>query len=350
MLKKVLAATFAVIMIFTVGCNDNDVVYDDLSDYESSAPAVVESEKEEVPQELFVNPLTGVASIKDEAKTKQRPIAIMVNNVAIAQSRQTGLSDADIIYETEVEGGITRLMAVYQDISALDKIGTVRSARYPYVDLALGHNAVYVHCGQDPTYCAPHLKHIDDLDIDTNSKGARRISNGLNSEHTLYAIAGDLAEAINDKFNMKVASVPNWVKFTDTELALDGGTATSVKIPFPAMTTSFTYDAQSGLYTRLAGGTLLTDYYSGETTQVKNVFILLTTISTYPDGQHRKVALESGKGYYITNGTVQEIKWSKGASTNGFKFTDKNGAEIQVSAGNSWVCIANKSTCTPTIQ
>lgn len=343
MFKKILAASFAVLMIFAAGCNQN-VVYDDLSDYESEAPVV-----ENTP-DLSVNPLTGVAELEDSAKAKQRPVAIMVNNVDVAQSRQTGLSDADIIYETEVEGGITRLMAVYQDIADLDKIGTVRSARYPYVDLALGHNAVYVHCGQDPTYCAPHLNDIDHLSIDTNSKGAKRIANGLKSEHTLYALAGDLWESINEKFDTSVSSVAPWVNFTDNALTLDGGAATSVSVPFPAATTNFTYDATSGLYTRLSGGTVLSDYYTGETTQVKNVFILLTSISNYPDGKHRKVALESGDGYYITNGTVQFIKWSKGSATNGFTFTDTNGAEIEVSAGNSWVCIANKSTCNPTIQ
>ncbi len=342
MLKRILAAVFAVLMIFAVGCDDK-VVYDDLSDYEST-PAV-----EDTPT-LAVNPLTGIGEFEDNAKASQRPVAIMVNNVSVAQSRQTGLSDADIIYETEVEGGITRLMAVYQDISGLDKIGTVRSARYPYVDLALGHNAVYIHCGQDPTYCAPHLKDIDDLSIDTNSKGAKRIANGLSSEHTLYAIAGDLWKSINETFDTKVSSVSPWANFTDEALTLDGGAATSVSVPFPAMKTNFTYDAATGLYTRLAGGTVLSDYYTGETTQVKNVFILLTSISNYPDGKHRKVALESGDGYYITNGTVQFIKWSKGAATNGFKFTDTNGGEIKVSAGNSWVCIANKSTCEPTIQ
>lgn len=345
MLKKFLAAAFAVLMIFAVGC-DNDVVYDNLSDYESQPSEVVEDNS----PTLTVNPLTGVAEFEDASKANQRPVAIMINNVEVAQSRQTGLSYADIIYETEVEGGITRLMAVYQDISDLDKIGTVRSARYPYVDLALGHNAVYVHCGQDPTYCAPHLKDIDHLSIDTNSKGAKRIANGLSSEHTLYAIADDLWESINENFDTKVSSVAPWVNFTNDTLTLDGGSATSVKVPFPAMTTNFTYDAASGLYTRLAGSTVLGDYYSGETTQVKNVFILLTSISNYPDGKHRKVALQSGDGYYITNGTVQFIKWSKGASTNGFEFTDTNGNEITVSAGNSWVCIASKSSCNPTIQ
>lgn len=343
MLKRILAVMFAALMIFAAGC-DNTVVYDDLSDYESVPPVV-----ENIP-DLSVNPLTGVAEFEDNAKAKQRPVAIMVNNVDVAQSRQTGLSDADIIYETEVEGGITRLMAVYQDITDLDKIGTVRSARYPYVDLALGHNAVYIHCGQDPTYCAPHLKDIDHLSIDTNSKGAKRIANGLSSEHTLYALADDLWESINENFDTEVSSVAPWVNFTDKDLALDGGSATSISVPFPAMTTNFTYDATSGLYTRLAGGTVLSDYYTGETTQVKNVFILLTSISNYSDGKHRKVALESGDGYYITNGTVQFIKWSKGSATNGFKFTDTNGAEIEVSAGNSWVCIASKSSCNPSIQ
>lgn len=343
MFKKILAAGFAALMIFAAGCDQN-VVYDDLSDYESGAPVV-----EDAP-ELSVNPLTGVAEFENSEKAKQRPVAIMVNNVNVAQSRQTGLADADIIYETEVEGGITRLMAVYQDISDLDKIGTVRSARYPYVDLALGHDAVYIHCGQDPTYCAPHLKDIDNLSIDTNSKGAKRIANGLSSEHTLYAIAGDLWESIKDNFNTQASSTAPWANFTEKALALDGGSATSVTVPFPAMKTNFTYDASTGLYTRLSGGTVLSDYYTSETTQVKNVFILLTSISNYPDGKHRKVALESGDGYYITNGTVQFIKWSKGAATNGFKFTDTEGKGIEVSAGNSWVCIADKSTCSPSIQ
>ncbi|MGN1320074.1 MAG: DUF3048 domain-containing protein, partial [Acutalibacteraceae bacterium] len=290
MFKKFLAAICCVALIFMVGC-DNDVVYDNLSNYDN---ATTESSN------LLVNPLTGADDVSKEAASR-RPVAIMVNNVKTAQKVQTGLNEADIIYETEVEGGITRLLAVYQDISNLDKIGTVRSARYPYVDLALGHNAIYIHCGQDPTYCAPHLKDIDDLSIDTKSKGAKRISNGLSSEHTLYAIAGDLWENINENFDTKASNNTPWANFTSDALTLDGGSATSVSVPFPTISTNFTYDAQSGLYTRLSGGTVLTDYYTGEQTQVKNVFVLLTSITNYPDGKHRQVALDSGDGYYVTN-------------------------------------------------
>ncbi|MBQ8267643.1 MAG: DUF3048 domain-containing protein [Clostridia bacterium] len=343
MFKKFLAAIFAMLMIFAVGCDQN-VVYDDLSDYESELPVV-----ENTP-DLSVNPLTGVAEFEDANKAKQRPVAIMVENSTISMPAQTGLSKADIIYETEVEGGITRLVAVYQDISKLDKIGNVRSARYPYVDLALGHDAIYVHCGQDPTYCAPHLKDIDDIDVNSDDTGSKRIANGLSSTHNVYVLAQDMWQRISNTFETERKTVEPWVSFTDKALTLDGGAATSVAVPFPTSTTRFTYDAGSGLYTRLIGSNVQTDYFTKETTQVKNIFVLLTSITDYPDGEHRKVALTSGDGYYITNGTVQFIKWSKGAATNGFTFTDTNGTEIEVSAGNSWVCIANKSSCNPSIQ
>ena len=345
MLKRILAVMLAALMIFAVGCNDN-VVYDDLSDYESEAQTPVVDDT----QTLTVNPLTGVAELENADKAKQRPVAIMVENSTISMPVQTGLSKADVIYETEVEGGITRLVAVYQDISDLDKIGNVRSARYPYVDLALGHNAIYVHCGQDPTYCAPHLNDIDDLDINSDDTGSKRISNGLSSTHNVYVLAQDMWKRISDKFDTTVSNSSEWVNFTNETLTLDGGAATSVSVPFPTSTTRFTYDASSGLYTRLIGSDVQTDYFTKETTQVKNIFVLLTTITDYPDGEHRKVSLDSGDGYYITPGTVQFIKWSKGSSTNSFKFTDTSGNEISVSAGNSWVCIANKSTCSPSIQ
>lgn len=341
MFKKILAAACCLMLIFAVGC-DKTVVYDDLSDYET------ESEPETTANDLSTNPLTGTEASKEIAA--RRPVAIMVNNVKTAQKVQTGVAKADIVYETEVEGGITRLMAVYQNISDIDKIGSVRSARYPYVDLALGHDAIYVHCGQDPTYCAPHLKDIDDLSIDTNSKGAKRISNGLSSEHTLYALGGDLWKNLSGSFKTDATRKGNWANFTDEQLALDGGTAASVSVPFPTQTESFTYDAASGLYTRVIGGAVLNDYFTGEQIQIKNVFILLTSISNYPDGKHRKVDLTGGDGYYVTNGTVQFIKWSKGDAKNGLSFTDTNGNEIKVSAGKSWVCIADKTTCNPAFQ
>ena len=146
MIKKFLAAFLSLALLCMAGCGGSE---------NTNSPVDNTPKPEPKPEPIvFVNPLTGVENIEDEAITYRRPVAVMINNISVAQKVQTGLTQADIVYETEVEGGITRLMAVFQDITKVEQFGTVRSARYPYVDLAMGHNAIYVHHGQDNTYCA----------------------------------------------------------------------------------------------------------------------------------------------------------------------------------------------------
>ncbi len=313
-----------------------------------SSTAVVSSEPKKV-----INPLTGL-DMGEDADINTRPVAIMINNMSLAQPVQTGVNKADIVYETEVEGGITRLMAVFKNINSVGQIGTVRSARYPYVDLANGHDAVYLHCGQDPKYCAPHLKDIDDISIDTNSIGTKRISNGLATEHTLYAFGNQLTECIeNKKIRTTSQNNDNWVNFADEDetVTLSDGVCNKVSVAFSSSyKTSFVYDSSKGKYTRYFGTTLRTDYLTKETTDVKNVFVLLTTISDYSDNYHRQVALEGGEGYYISNGNYQKINWKKGSTKSAFSFTDLSGNEIKVNAGKSWVMISDKTKSQPVFE
>lgn len=106
MLKRILPLALALCMLTMAGCKKEQ---DRLSVDKGSEPSVV-SETKPV---TYKNPLTGVSGISEE-KTKNRPVAVMINNISTAQPVQTGLNKADIIYETEVEGGITRLMAVFR--------------------------------------------------------------------------------------------------------------------------------------------------------------------------------------------------------------------------------------------
>lgn len=350
MLKKVLALIVVLSLVLSLaGCS-----LFGKGDYYSSEYEYLDdtSDKEDEPVEVYkTNPLTGIKNLTDD-NINNRPVAVMINNIKPAQSVQTGLNSADIIYETEVEGGITRLMAVFKDFNSVGQLGSVRSARYPYVDLALGHDAIYVHCGQDPTYCAPHLKDIDDMSVDSGSTGAKRIKNGLASEHTLYVFGSELWPALASKFKSTVSSNTLWQNFAaeDEKVTLSGGGAIKVTVPFPSLKTIFEYDDTTGLYTRYSNTDLRKDYVTGENITVKNVFVLLTTITTYPDGKHRRVALTGGDGFYATNGTVTPIKWQKNGERAPIKITDQNGGQIKVSAGRSWVCIPNSSTCKPVFE
>ncbi|MCQ2455580.1 MAG: DUF3048 domain-containing protein [Clostridia bacterium] len=341
-MKKPIAIFLCLTTVLLLACSCSKKNEDTSSAIPASSAPVAEK---------VLNPLTGTPISKEQLSS--RPVAIMINNISFAQAVQTGINKADIVYETEVEGGITRIMLVFKDINSVKQLGTVRSARYPYIDMALGHDAIYVHCGQDNVYCKPHLKDIDDVSINTGIFGCVRISNGLNTEHTLYTYGDKLLAGIKET-NIRTTTDKNtpWLDFTkdDEKVTLTGGTANSVEVPFSSSYhTVFKYDSQKGEYTRYFGSNIRKDYVTGETTDVKNVFVLLTDISFYPNHYRRKVDLNGGEGYYLTNGTYQKIKWSKGAANNSLKFTDENGKELKVSAGKSWVCFAGKSS-TPTIN
>ena len=345
MLKKLSAAALCLCLLFASGCSLK-------KEAESSLPdtSAVQPSEPEKPAAVYYNPLTGLSGISAD-KVKTRPVAIMVNNISVAQGVQCGLSAADIIFETEVEGGITRLLAVYQDVSAVDRIGPVRSARYAYIDLAMGLNAVYCHHGQDPTYAKPHLKDTDDFTIDENNSG-KRIANGKAKEHTLYTFGSTLWEKLSTNRTVSGGTGKQIFNFASEEqtVSLAGGAANAVTVPFSKQqTTSFEYDAASGKYICKTNGTARKDYVSGAGVSAKNVFVLLTDISDYPDGYHRRVDLNSGSGYYITNGTYTQISWSKGAAKNAFAFTAADGSPLTVSAGNSYICIADRSKSQPSI-
>ena len=69
---------------------------------------------------------------------------------------------------------------------------------------------------------------------------------------------------------------------------------------------------------------------------VANVVIISCNVSYY-DGKYAEWGLSSGTGYYISNGTYEEIKWEKGSTHDMFKFTDMNGNEIQFNTGKFWI-------------
>ena len=78
----------------------------------------------DVPEGMVTSYLTG--EYVPEEIGRRRPAAIMINNIE-ASLPQWGISHAGIIYEAPVEGGITRMMAIFEDYDSLERIGSVRS-------------------------------------------------------------------------------------------------------------------------------------------------------------------------------------------------------------------------------
>lgn len=344
-MKKLMSVFLTVILVVSLaGCTAiQNPAEGDFDDYSIIPSTPTSSEPEKA-----ANPLTGVKDL-DPEKVNQRPTAVMVNNIITAQGVQAGLADADIVYETYVEGGITRLLAVYKDVSKVGKIGSCRSARYSYVDLAVGMDAIYTHAGLDPNYCAPYLSSnsVDNMNLLANAAAyAARESNGLSSEHTLYTSGDRLAKAQDEMGWRTKLTFGNgeWASFRDEDEPYTpaGGSCGAVSMSMSDdYVTYFDYDPATGYLTRYIRGAAQTDFYSGTATRVKNVFILFSSVYYFSDGKHVQTDLSSGTGYYISNGGYEEINWKKGGMESGFSFTAADGSPLRPNAGSSWVCITD---------
>lgn len=342
---KILAAIMSLLLIIClVGCKNKN---NDTTDVSSQEPPV--SSEEPV---VCINPLTGLKGF-DQAAMQKRPVAVMINNIKTAQSVQSGLSKADIVYEAYAEGGITRLLAVFKDVSKVGNIGTVRSARYSYVDLAMGHDALYVHAGMDPTKCKAHIAEtgIDNFNMLNGgpSKAAFRVKNGKALEHTLYTSGAKLNSTfakLNYRRDLK-STASNWQDFVseDSPITPAEGSCVDVVVNMSnSYITKFTYNKANSRYMKFSGTTAQKDISTGAQISFKNVLVLKTDVTNLSsDGYLQKTGLVGGDGYYISNGGYETIKWSKGNASSPLKITMPDGSSCKYNAGNTWVCFVDKT-------
>jgi len=308
------------------------------------------------PEAKNQNLLTGVPDLTSEAIGK-RPVAVMINNVKAALP-QYGIAEADVIFELPVEGNLTRLMALYADYTQVPDICAIRSCRYYYPAISKGFDAFYVHWGIDETvsdYVAG-LK-IDKYDGMSNQGGlfgrdtARRKS-GYALEHTGVFKGTQFAEVVqetNKRIDLLDSKKGNAFKFCEmgTRITPTGGSCTSVNVKFGNASATFLYDTEKMVYYKKINGQNHIDGKSGEQLSFANVFVLETNISSRDAVDHKKVdwaGSADAKGYYISNGAMQEIRWSKeGAQESSYlKFYDLNGKEIEINRGKTYIAYTYK--------
>ena len=352
---KIISSALAAMLILT-SCAGNSSNEATTTAASTTTVATTAATTTEPAPEFAQNPLTGEYTLDFSAQGK-RPVAIMIDNIGSstpqnAQIVQCGIGEADIVYETLVEGGITRLMAVYSDPSKVSKIGPVRSARYSYVELAYGLDARFIHCGADDINAAPLMNSLsmDNANVMNNyGSYVSRISNGQAYEHTLY-ITGSSASKIQSSGRSTLNE--NYVDLFEynKEKVKYSQSGKRADISFSNQyVTNFVYDESSDTYKRCFNNRELKDYASGKNVCFDNIYILFTTISQLDSKGHMRSYLESGSGYCLSGGTATPITWEKGSAGRSLKFYDSDGNVLKRNPGNSYVGItstAQKSNTT----
>lgn len=351
--------TVVVLMILLCGCGNTkaetaQVVMPEVGVFESM------NSLSELPIPKNQNLLTGIGDLSKEAIGK-RPIAVMINNVEEALP-QYGISDADVIFELPVEGDLTRLMALYADYTQVPDICAIRSCRYYYPALAKGFDAFYIHWGCDQTVVS-YVKSIqpDKFDGISNDGGLfgrdkSRRQSGYSLEHTGVFKGTKFASVVEksgDRLELTDSKKGTAFQFCDvgTEVIPTGETCSTAKVKFGAASATLTYDAKTKTYKKDINGHAHKDGKTGKQLSFTNVFVLETSISIRDAKGHKKLdwaGSSSAKGYYISNGKMQEIRWSKanGSESSYLKFYDMTGKELVINRGKSYIAYTYKGKTT----
>lgn len=285
--------------------------------------------------------------IDEDSKT--RPYAVMINNHNTARKYHSGLQDAYIVYEMIVEGGITRMMALFKD-QTTEKIGSIRSARHYFLDYALENDAIYVHWGWSPQAQSDikslSINNINGLTYE-GTYFFRDKSLRVSSEHTGFTSIEKLDQArekLNYRTNLKKDILLNYsvdnIDLSNKENAI---VATNIDIPYStSLKTSYVYDSENKVYKRFVNGVEHVDYVTKKQYTTKNIITYKlpnSTISGDQKGRQDVDTVGSGEGYYITNGYAIPITWKKESRSSQTFYKYSNGKEIDVNDGNTYIQI-----------
>ncbi len=281
----------------------------------------------------------------DKEYGRKRPVAVMIENTK-ACLPQYGIANAGVIYECVVEGGITRMMAIFDDYTGLDQIGNVRSARPYYVYFASEYDAMYMHAGGNPAAFelidGGLVENLNALKLE-GKKGKNATYRTGKSEHTLYTNSDGIAIGI-DKMGYDTSLPENYephFKFAADGNTLENGEdCQAVQMYYYTNKPYWIYNEDDGLYYRYEFNQKQVDALTGDQLTAKNIIIEDVEWWTYAGSQYLGYLLSynTGTGKYISNGKMIDIVWSKDADSDITHYYDlKSGEEIQLNVGTTWI-------------
>ena len=270
------------------------------------------------------------------------PVAVMIENLASDEVRpQFGLSQAQVVYEAIVEGGITRFMAIFASGEPIDQIGPVRSARPTYLEFVSEYNAYYAHAGGSPESLAA----IDGMDLlDCSALGAQSKyfwrDTSKFAPHNLFTSSEKLAYGLrDDEILEQEPEFDSW-EFKDDEIDLDKEDQV-IKIDFstPAYLVEWKYNKDKNNYRRFNAGLIQKDANTDNRITAKNIIVQIVPegVSAGDEGRINFNVTGEGKVYVFRDREVIEGTWKKEDRLARTKFYDESHEEIELNRGKTWI-------------
>lgn len=274
------------------------------------------------------------------------PILVVKIDDTYSARPQIGLEDADLVYIEQVEGGLTRLAAIFSSVIPAN-IGPVRSARISDIDiLAQYGKVIFAYSGAQRAM----------LTVISNSNlwdyGAQRQSPTIYTRDANRSapydmvLRGDLLleKAKSDQRDIAISRSVGW-SFGD---APEGGVATdSVSLRWPASKYEATWSktekrwllSNAGVADLAASGKQL-----GATTFVIQKVVMSDSIYRGSDGSYTPLSetVGTGTGYILRDGRSFKANWRRPTAESGTTWSLADGSEINFAAGSIWVALTDR--------
>ena len=303
------------------------------------------------PPVVYFNPLNGAVL---DAPFDGRIYANTISNIPDALPH-VGVNQADILMEMYVNNTIVRCLALYTDIESVEAIGSTRSTRLMFNDIAQHYNAIFSHAGGS-SQCLKdaNSRGIAHYNIDSLMRQGDPLAQGTAyrdteykyGEHNLFGIGAGIkayAEA-QDVMTSGMPEVDYGLRFTEDGTPAGGEDAAKISVTLTygkaKKETQMVYDAGLGKYVYYQYGQMMADQITGETEAFENVVIMLTDI-TMNGIYHTADFVSGGTGYYACGGKLIPITWTCENEDAPFRFFTEDGEVLNMGMGNSYIAICS---------
>ncbi|MGN6473798.1 MAG: DUF3048 domain-containing protein [Mycobacteriales bacterium] len=281
-------------------------------------------------------PLTGQPQTGAE-QADRVALAVKIDNIAPALP-QAGINNADVVVEELVEGGLTRLMAIFQCQKA-PTVGPIRSARISDADiLALLHGSVLGYSGANPKDMPPIRAHSEAALVSyDNSPQYFHLDSGRPAPHDVFSSTTTLLNAgLKNRPNLQ-APKP---LFTYGPISPAAHRAHRIYMSWPAASALWTWSQGAWRRTQDGSPDKLT---SGQQISATNVVILGVDIASTGLRDVRgapsplDVTIGTNPAWVLRDGKLIRGTWTRKTISDGITLKDAQNRTIALAPGRTWV-------------
>jgi len=273
--------------------------------------------------------------IPDQNAAKAPVTAIMIENSPDARP-QSGVKQAQVVYEAIAEGGITRFLCLYQQ-NKPQTIGPVRSLRMYYLDWAAPYQPSIVHVGGS-LFSLQQIRNGQYRDIDIEyHNGTSWRANDRAAPHNVYTSFANL-DALNSKLGFTTSEFTSFTRTDGKPVEAPNATSISVAISGPTYNSQYTYNAATNTYLRSQANAPHTDREDGQIAPSVVIALRVNMSLIMEDGWRQNITTTgNGEAQVFQNGTVQTATWSKADTFSPLVLTGQDGKAITLNRGQTWI-------------